>query len=296
MTDLLIAGRFTPTNVALERACAALGIGARLMPAEVAARRARCGQSVLGRVDVLPSLDGTERGLGALARLQEEGLLVLNCPASLHVAHDKLETADALQGAGIPHPQTTHVTAGIDEVVDLDPPYVVKPRFGSWGKEVTRCDSRAALTDTISSLRGRAWFEKHGALVQECVPNPGVDLRVVVSGGIVVGAIARVAAAGEWRTNVSLGGTRTRIEPDAEAAALAVAAVAAVGGDLMGVDLLATPEGYVVLEVNGAVDFTHDYSLASGDVFREAILGLVVAGVDSASGVTAPAVARLDVN
>jgi hypothetical protein len=148
------------------------------------------------------------------------------------------------------------------------------------------------LEQVMSGLRGRPWFQKHGALVQEFVPSAGADVRVVVSGGVVVGAVARVAAPGEWRTNVALGGRRKRLEPDDAAASLALAAVAAVGGDLMGVDLLPTSDGYVVLEVNGCVDFTRDYSLGAGDVFREAMLSLVLSGIGalagSAAGTSAP--------
>lgn len=55
-----------------------------------------------------------------------------------------------------------------------------------------------------------------------------------------------------------------------EACVLATYAAAAVAGDLVGVDLLPLPNGgYVVLEVNGAVEFTPDYSLAGRDVFEE---------------------------
>ena len=51
---------------------------------------------------------------------------------------------------------------------------------------------------------------------------------------------------------------------------LALDAAAAVNGSLVGVDLLPGADGgWVVLEVNGAVEFTTDYSFA-GDVFSAA--------------------------
>jgi hypothetical protein len=62
---------------------------------------------------------------------------------------------------------------------------------------------------------------------------------------------------------------------------LALAAAAAVGADLVGVDLLPAPDGgHLVLELNGAVDFTSDYSLGSRDVFDEAA-GALAAELDA---------------
>jgi hypothetical protein len=131
-------------------------------------------------------------------------------------------------------------------------------------------ESHGQLKRCLRRLRDRTWFRRQGALVQALVPPAGFDLRVVVAGGRVVGAIERVAAAGEWRTNIALGGSRRAATPTPEACVLATYAAAAVAGDLVGVDLLPLANGdYVVLEVNGAVELTTDYSLAGRDVFEE---------------------------
>jgi glutathione synthase/RimK-type ligase-like ATP-grasp enzyme len=65
------------------------------------------------------------------------------------------------------------------------------------------------------------------------------------------------------------------IVPPPIACELAVAAAAAIGGDLVGVDLLPLgPRRYVVLEINAAVDFTSDYSVGE-DVFDGVVSALV---------------------
>jgi RimK family alpha-L-glutamate ligase len=275
----LIAGRLTPTNVALRDACGRVGIRSRLLPPELAHQRARPGEIVLGRVDVRASLDGPEAGLDALRELEDAGSLVLNRADALLRAHDKLETARSLAAAGLPHPRTAHVRSGEVAKLEFEGPYVVKPRFGSWGMGVARYSSFRGLRRALSKLEGCSWFREQGVLVQELVPNGGIDVRVVVAGGTVVGAVSRVAAPHEWRTNVALGGHRKRVKPALEARALALAAAQAVGADLVGVDLLPTPDGFVALELNGCVDFNEEYSLGTRNVFDEAVAGLVFPGI-----------------
>jgi glutathione synthase/RimK-type ligase-like ATP-grasp enzyme len=152
---------------------------------------------------------------------------------------------------------------------------VVKPRFGSWGRAVHRCDDARTLDETLARVSHEAWFERHGALVQQLVPPKGYDLRLVVAAGRIVGAVHRIAATGEWRTNVNLGAVRRTVEdPSPSACALAVAAARAAGAALVGVDLLPTPDGgWVVIELNGAVEFTSEYS-EWVDVFAESALVL----------------------
>jgi RimK family alpha-L-glutamate ligase len=267
---LLVVGRLTPPNIGLLSAARGLGVQARLLPPETAERRARPNEIVLGRIDVRQGLDGVEPGLDSLRRLEAASFCVLNRAEALLAAHDKLETARRLVRYGLPHPRTIHVPPG-GSLPEIEPPVVLKPRFGSWGADVVRCDTPRELRRAFARLTQRPWFRAHGVLVQELVPPQGSDLRILVADGTVVGSISRHAAPGEWRTNVALGGTRERAVPSAEARQLAVAAADAIGADLVGVDLLPTPTGYVVLELNGCVDFTDDYSLPGGDVFDDAV-------------------------
>jgi RimK family alpha-L-glutamate ligase len=254
----LIVGNPSETNLALGRALAARGFAAAIA-APLQAVDAAPVDLVLGRVDVLPTLDGVEPGLWVLSRLEQRGSVVLNPAASLLAAHDKLATAILLARAGVAHPRTAHLLASTSPR-KLAPPYVVKPRFGSWGQDVFRCESRDELQGLLAELEQRSWFRKHGALVQELLPAEGCDLRVVVAADSVVGAVARVAAPGEWRTNVALGATRMPVSPSAGIAALAVRAVRALGLDLAGVDIvLDAQRSPVVLEVNGCVDFSDAY-------------------------------------
>ena len=147
---------------------------------------------------------------------------------------------------------------------ELEAPIVFEPRFGSWGRDVIRCDDGETIARTLEELPSSPWYRATGAVAQKLVAPRGFDLRIVVARGEIVGAVRRIAAPGEWRTNVALGARREPVSPSPEASAVAIAAAAAIGGDLVGVDLLPADAGtWVVLEVNGAVDFTSAYSWAT---------------------------------
>lgn len=271
----VVAEGRAPTNDALVDAFRRRGLRAWLVTPDAVDAVARLGDVVLGRLDVRPTLDGVESGLRDIRRLEGRGIRVLNRADALLACHDKLQTVLRLGRFGVPQPRTAHVDDGAS-LPRLAFPVVVKPRFGSWGADVFRCETPAGLERCLRRLRRRRWFRRQGALLQELVPSGGSDLRVVVAGGCVAGAIERVAAPGEWRTNVALGGTRRPVDPPEEACRLAQAAAQAVGADLVGVDLLRSPGcGHVVLELNGAVDFTSAYSLDGRDVFDEAAANVV---------------------
>lgn len=263
----IVAGRPTLTDELLLGTLHDRGLRAAIVQAPGLTQRPRAGDVVLGRLDVRPTLDGVEPGLWELRRLERTDVSVLNRASALLACHDKLQTARMLDRVGLPHPATTHIHRDAP-LPDLDDPVVVKPRFGSWGTDVAVCASRRELLRRLDELGSRDWFRRQGVLLQELVPPRGYDLRIVVARDRVAGAIHRVAAEGDWRTNIALGGRREAANLSAAACTLAVAAAAAVGADLAGVDLLPAPSGgHVVLEVNGAVDFNHEYALAGRDPF-----------------------------
>jgi [lysine-biosynthesis-protein LysW]--L-2-aminoadipate ligase len=270
----VVASKVTPTNRQLIAGARRLGREAWLLGPAESGRLLVAGDVALGRLDVEPTLGGVEPGLEMLDDLEAGGVKVRNGRGALLGTHDKLLTATLLVRAGVPHPRTVHVLGG--ERPHFERPVVVKPRFGSWGQDVAVCHTCLGLLRCLARLRERDWFNRGGAIVQELVEPQGYDLRILVAGGEVVGAVSRIAAPGEWRTNVALGATRCPVVPPPQARVLALDAARAIGVDLAGVDLLPDGNGgYVVLEVNGAVDFTQDYSLEGEDVFDRAISALL---------------------
>ena len=274
MRFVVVAHRCTETNEALAAAAEASGVAAAVLPPRDALRILEPGDVALGRLDVREGLDGIESGTQELERMTVAGVEVLNRPTALVAAHDKLLTARALRLAGLPHPHTWLIAEGMPAPAP-ELPLVLKPRFGSWGRDVVLCRTAADLDEALENAALLGWFREHGALAQELVQPLGWDLRVVVAGGRVVGAARRIAAPGEWRTNVALGGRSEPVAPPPLARALALSAAAAIRGDLVGVDLMPTRSGYVISEVNGAVDFHPYYALDFEDVFAEAVLELL---------------------
>lgn len=265
---VVVVGNPTRTTDLLVAAWQSAGMDVSVSTPAIALESLEPGDVALFRLDVLPTLDGVEPGLDTALALAERGVRVLNRPEAMLAAHDKLRTAAVLGAAGVRHPLTFHVT-GSHRPAQLPLPCVVKPRFGSWGTDVMLCRTQEELAAALDTAASRSWWKRHGALVQELMPLTGRDLRLLVAGSDVVGGAMRVAAPGEWRTNVSVGGSLEPTDPPAEAVALAERAARALAIDLAGIDLLPLDDGFVVLELNGAVDFDERYTLGGRDLYGD---------------------------
>jgi RimK family alpha-L-glutamate ligase len=218
--------------------------------------------AVLARIIPSGSLEQIIYRVDALHWIEEHSVPVMNSPRAIERSVDKFYTDARLHEAGLPTPETVvcDTVANAMEAVramlgrqnsgdspGLESAVIIKPIFGSMGHGLVRVsDPEVAFRVTKSLEQLRSVF-----YIQRAVDHGGRDIRVFVVGGRVVGAIERRAAAGEWRTNIALGGTARPFELPREWEQLAVRAAAAMGAEYAGVDLLPSREGPVfVLEVN----------------------------------------------
>lgn len=204
---------------------------------------------------VLPRVGVThaEWGLALLDALVGNGAGSPASAQALRVAGDKLTTTGALRRAGLPVVQTFAVRerAHIDAVLSAvgGPPVVLKLRWGTKGATVVRAADQAGARSTLDALMALG----HTVLVQPFVETKPVrDLRVLVLGDRAAAACWRAAPQDDFRSNVHRGATVTAAELDDDIAALALGAAKACGLGIAGVDLLETPSGWAVLEVNGS--------------------------------------------
>ena len=210
--------------------------------------------AVLARIIPAGSLEQIIYRVDALHWLEQRGIPVINSPRAIERSVDKFLTTALLQQAGIPVPETVvcehadHAMAAIRRMLERGGDVILKPIFGSMGHGLVRVDDAEVAWRVVRT------FEQIRAVfyVQRAIDHGGRDIRAFVVGGRVVGAIERSAPAGDWRTNVSRGGRPRTVDLTAEMERHAVTAVAAVGADYAGVDLVVSTAGEVfVLEVNG---------------------------------------------
>src|SRR5262245_1280722 len=161
MRVALVAHHESETNLRLVEA-APLGVQAEIVRPSRIRGWLGPGDAALARLDVLRSLDGMETGSWEVGLLENEGIPVLNPLSALMATHDKLQTARLLEAAGLPHPRTIHLEDTSDGA-SVELPVVIKPRFGSWGRDVMLCTTRRQLTEAPEETSAAPRVPTHGA-------------------------------------------------------------------------------------------------------------------------------------
>jgi len=185
------------------------------------------------------------------------GTPVVNTPDTADVCADKVKTSLALERAGVPTPTTTvayTVESAMDAIEDFGYPCVIKPVVGSWGRLMAKVESESAAEAILEHKATLGHYEHKVFYVQEFVDKPGRDLRVLAVDGDPIAGMVR--SSDHWLTNAAKGAKTAELEITDEIESLVQQASDAVGGGLLGVDLMETKDGdYTIHEVNHTVEF-----------------------------------------
>ncbi|MFD1565475.1 lysine biosynthesis protein LysX [Haloarchaeobius amylolyticus] len=198
----------------------------------------------------------TSRSLYATQFFEAYGIPVVNSHETADICADKVKNSLALEQAGVPTPATkvafTKETA-MEAIEDFGYPCVLKPVVGSWGRLMAKIDSKSAAEAILEHKATLGHYEHKVFYVQEFVEKPGRDIRVLAVDGEPIAAMVR--SSDHWITNAAKGAETDVFELDDDALDLVQKASDAVGGGLLGVDLMETGDSYTVHEVNHTVEF-----------------------------------------
>ncbi len=246
------------------------------------------------------------RGLHILHALEQLGIPTLNRYAVAALCADKYLTTAALLRHSVPTPRTMLAftpEAALRALDDIGYPAVLKPTMGSWGRLLARVNDRDAAEAILEHKETLGSYQHSIFYIQEYVPKPGRDIRAFIVGDRTLCAIYRLSE--HWVTNTARGARATmcRVTPDLDA--LCRAAARAVGGGVLAVDVLESPRGLLVSEINATMEFRNsieptgvdipgavaDYALAVArgeSPWESATAG--ASGAASAPGISSPVV------
>ncbi len=196
----------------------------------------------------------TDFGKMLLRQLELMGLRTTLSSEALITARNKFLALQSLREAKVPIPRSI-LLASRPDVMEaahfVHYPAILKILSGTQGVGVMRVKSFEEAASIVDTMK----FFGEVMLLQEYIPNPGIDIRAFVVGDRVIGSMKRVAQVHEWRSNIHLGAKGMPLELDDHAKDVAVRASKAVGLEISGVDMIMRDDEPVVLEVNASPGF-----------------------------------------
>ncbi len=196
------------------------------------------------------------RALYAAVGYAHYGVPTINRPEVVELAGDKVRTSLRLAERNVPTPRTVVALseeAALRAVEEIGYPAVLKPAIGSWGRLMAKVDDRESA-EQILEHKSALGSPIHSVFyVQEFIPKPDRDLRAFVVGDAVVAAMYRRSS--DWRTNAARGASAEPAPVSGPIGELALRAAEAVGGGVLAVDLMESPRGLLVHEVNPTPEF-----------------------------------------
>src|SRR5947209_12200987 len=207
--------------------------------------------------------------------LRDLGIPTVNSYDATITCDNKFLTSIPLAKAGIPTLRTMIAytpQSALQAIEMLGYPVVLKPPVGTWGRLLAKINDREAAEAVLEHKEILGSYHHSIFYIQEYVPKPGGDIRAFVVGDRVIGTSYRSSA--HWITNVARGATTAPCPVTPELEHIALCAAQAVGGEILGVDLVETDEGLKVIEINTGAEFKGLIEATSVDV-PEAIVEYV---------------------
>ncbi len=152
---------------------------------------------------------------------------------------------------------------------------VYKPVDGWGGVGLTKIENEATL-DVLLPFLNQA--DLRFLYLEKFVDYDNTDYRVDIVDGEFVSCYGRKARKGDWKTNITSGGSVFLREANDEVVELAKRAAKVTGLDIAGVDIIydRKKERYIVLEVNGIPAFATPEQEKMGLNFNDKKIELIV--------------------
>lgn len=214
------------------------------------------------------------RGLHFTACLEFMDVPVLNKFDVARTCGNKMFMTLLLQKNNVPTPKTYFSfssQAALENLEKIGYPLVIKPVIGSWGRGVLPLKDRDTV-DAIFEIR-ELTDSPHDRIyyLQEMVKRPPRDIRVITVGDEPIAAMYRKSSGG-FKTNIALGAEPEICEITKEIEDAAVKASKAMGGGILGIDMMEDEEkGIVVHEVNNTVEFKGLSRVATRNIPKEMV-------------------------
>lgn len=192
-------------------------------------------------------------GTAVVRQFEQMGVFCANTAGAIANSRDKLRSIQMLSRHNVGIPRTIFVKQSESILPAIErlggAPVVIKLLEGTQGIGVILAETNKIAEAIIETLHST----KQNVLIQQFVKeSKGTDMRAFVVGGQVVGAMKRIAKAGEFRSNVHRGGHAEKFDLPPDYERTAIQATQIMGLRVAGVDMLEGKDGPQIMEVNSS--------------------------------------------
>lgn len=187
--------------------------------------------------------------LFGLSEIFQEKCFIPIIPNAHIMAHNKFMTQLLFSSNKNLKMPATYFSAKISEtkafLKELNYPIIMKFPEGTHGKGVIFSESYASAASMVDALHV---FDQP-ILIQDYI-NIKSDIRIIVAGDKIVGAMKRISAGDDVRANAHLGGSGEPYVVSQEMKRMSLEAAKKIGAKVCAIDIIESDYGPLILEVN----------------------------------------------